>query len=195
MRTAISAAFLIALAALAADKKVFPGQAGNDNIELTGTLMVDPAEIRQAVGSELEPGIVVARVKVTNKTGDPLRFGPADFTLVSRKDGDRGDALAPAQLAGGSALIVKRDNSAREWAQQTNERGFTGVAGMTKNDKPRDEALVTALKSKELPDQETKPNASIEGLVYFSMQSAKLKTKDLALNYKGTGGRLTMEFK
>lgn len=195
MKTVISTVFLIALTALAADKKAFPGQAGNDNIELTGTVMVDPAEIREAVGSELGPGIVVARVKVSNKTGDPLRFGPGDFTLVSRKDGDRGDALAPAQLGGGSALIVKRDNASREWAQQTNERGFTGVAGMTKGDKPRDEALVTALKSKELPDQETKPNASIEGLMYFSMQSAKLKTKDLALIYKGTGGRLTMEFK
>ena len=186
---------LIALTVLAADKKAFPGQAGNDNIELTGALITDPAEIRQAVGSDLGPGIVVARVKATNKTGEAMRIGPDNFTLVSRKDGDRGDALAPGQLAGGSALIVKRDRAGRDYAQQTNQPGFTGVGGMSKTDQPQDTALLAALKSKEMPDRETKANGAIEGLVYFSMESAKLKSKDLALIYKGPGGHLTMEFK
>ena len=49
MKVAAAIAFL-AVTALAADKKAFPGQAGNDNIELTGTLMIDPAEIRQGGG-------------------------------------------------------------------------------------------------------------------------------------------------
>ena len=192
---ATAAVFLSALTILAADKKAFPGQAGNDNIDLTGTLMLDPTEIRQAVGSDLGPGVVVARVKASNKTGEAIRIGPDDFTLVSRKDGDRSDALAPGQLAGGSALIVKRNTAGRDWAQQSNQPGFTGVAGMSKADKPKDDALLAALKSKELPDQETKANDSIEGLVYFSMEGAKLKSKDMALIYKGPGGRLSMEFK
>jgi hypothetical protein len=118
-----------------------------------------------------------------------------NFALVSRKDGDRGDALAPAQLTGGSALIVKRDKAGRDYAQQTNQPGFTGVGGMTKSDKPKDETLLATLKSKEMPDEETKANGSVEGLVYFSMESAKLKSKDVALLYKGPGGHLTMEFK
>ena len=67
--------FLLTLAAVAADKKAFPGQAGNDNIELTGTLIMDPAEIHQAVGSDLDAGVVVARIKASNKTGDPMRIG------------------------------------------------------------------------------------------------------------------------
>jgi hypothetical protein len=180
---------------MAADKKAFPGQAGNDNIELTGTLLLDAAQIREAVGSDLGPGIVVARVKASNKTGDPMRIGPDDFSLLSRKNGDRGDALAPGELAGGSALIVKRDQAARGYAHITNQPGFTGVGGMSKADKPVDEALLAVLKSKEMPDQETKPNAAVEGLLYFSMESAKLKIKDLALTYKGPGGRLSMEFK
>jgi hypothetical protein len=187
--------FLFVLAAVAADKKAFLGQAGNDNIELAGTLIMSSADIQQAVGSDLGPGIVVARVKASNKTGDPLRIGPDDFTLVSRKDGDRGGALAPGQLAGGSALIVKRDHAGRDWAQQTNQPGFTGVGGMTKTDKPVDTTLLETLKTKELPDQETKSNGSIEGLVYFSLDSAKLKSKDVALIYQGPGGHLTMEFK
>ncbi len=186
---------LSTMTARAGDKKAFPGQAGNDNIELTGTLLMDPAEIRDAVGSDLEPGVVVARVKATNKTGDPMRIGPDDFSLLSHKNGDRGDSLAPAELTGGSALIVKRDREARGWAHITNQPGFTGVGGMSKTDKPVDQALLATLKSKQMPDQETKPNGSVEGLLYFSMESAKLKIKDLALTYKGAGGRLSMEFK
>jgi hypothetical protein len=191
----VAVIFLFALVALAADKKAFPGQAGNDNIELTGALLMDPAEIHQALGADLDPGIIVARVKASNKTGDPMRIGPDDFVLVSRKNGDRGGALAPGQLAGGSALIVKRDHAGRDWAQQTNQPGFTGVGGMTKTDKPVDSTLLETLKSKQLPDKETKANGSIEGLVYFSMDSAKLKSKDIALIYQGPGGHLTMEFK
>ena len=188
-------ALALAITALAADKKAFPGQAGNDNIELTAAVMIDAAEIRQAVGSDLGPGFVVARVKATNKTDAAMRIGPADFALVSRKDGDRGDALAPGQLAGGSALIVKRDQSGRDWAQQTNKPGFTGVSGVSKTDKPQDDALLATLKAKELADLETKPNGSIEGLLYFSMENPKMKSKDLALLYKGPGGHLTVEFK
>jgi hypothetical protein len=90
---------------------------------------------------------------------------------------------------------VKRDKAARGWAQITNQPGFTGVGGMTKTEKPVDEALLATLKSKEMPDEETKPNASVEGLLYFSMESAKLKLKDLVLTYKGSGGHLSMEFK
>ena len=186
---------LSTMTAMAADKKAFPGQAGNDNVELTGTLLIDAAQIREAVGSDLGPGIVVARVKVSNKTGEPIRIGPDDFSLLSHKNGDRGDSLAPGELAGGSALIVKRDTAARGWAQITNQPGFTGVGGMSKADKPVDQALLAALKSKQMPDQETKPNESVEGLLYFSMETAKLKLKDLALTYKGAGGRLSMEFK
>jgi len=190
-----AAALTLAVAALAADKKAFPGQAGNDNIELIATVMIDASEIRQTVGSDLGPGYVVVRVKASNKTDEAMRFGPADFTLVSRKDGDRADALAPGQLAGGSALVVKRDQSGRDWAQQTNKPGFTGVSGVTKTDKPQDDALLATLKTKELPDQETKPNGSLDGLLYFSMENPKMRSKDLALLYKGPGGHLTLEFK
>ena len=185
---------LAAIPALA-DKKFFPGQAGNDNIELTASVMIDPAEIQQAVGSDLGPGIVVMRVKATNKTGDPMRVGPADFVAISRKDGDRGDALAPGQLAGGSTLVVKRDRSGRDYAQQSNQPGFTGVQGVSKADKPMDTELLATLKSKELPDQEAKPGGSLEGLVYFSLETRKLRTKDVSLLYKGPAGRLTIDFK
>src|SRR4029079_3034583 len=102
MKATATVVVLCALAAMAADKKAFPGQAGNDNIELTGTLLLDAAQIREEVVSALGPGIVVARVKASNKTGDPMRIGPDDFSLLSRKNGDRRDALRAGDLAGGS---------------------------------------------------------------------------------------------
>ena len=185
----------LTVSAFAADKKAFPGQAGNDNIELASTIFMTTPEIQPLVGADLGAGFLVARVKATNKTGEVMRVGPADFALVSRKDGDRGDALAPGQIAGGSALVVKREQGGRDWAQQTNKPGFTGVAGLAKTEKPKDDVLLATLKSKELADQELKANQSFEGLLYFSMESSKLKAKDVGLLYHGAGGHLTINFK
>jgi hypothetical protein len=188
------ALILIIAAAAPADQKYFPGQAGNDNIEIRAEMWIDAAQIKEAVGAELGEGYVVARATITNKTGEAMRVNPSDFTTVSRKDGDRGDALAPGQLAGGSALVLKTNHAGREWAQQTNSPGWLGVSG-TKTEKPKDGTLLATLTTKQFPDQDLKPNESASGLLYFSIQTKKLKTKDLALLYKGPGGHLSVEFK
>jgi hypothetical protein len=151
--------------------------------------MLEPSDRHEALGAELEFGYVIVRVKVSSK-GDTLRVSPDDFTLLSRKNGDRADALAPAQIASKSALTVRRDTRGREWAQQTNQPGFTGIAGIKRED---DAALLAALKAKILADGETKDSA--EGLIYFGLDAAKLKAKDLTLLYKGAGGRITIDFK
>jgi hypothetical protein len=209
---------LAAVTTLAADKKGYPGQAGNDNIELVGSVITDHEEIRQALGADLGEGFVLVRVKATPKTDESMRIGPSDFVLISRKDGDREEAMAPAQITSHSALVVKQDRSGRDWAQQTNRPGWTGIGGISRSAGPRkgaeekkddakddpkatsadntasDDALLAALTAKQLPDKDTK--GSIEGLLYFSMESSKIKkSKDLSLLYKGSGGRLTMDFK
>jgi hypothetical protein len=209
---------LAAVTALAADKKGYPGQAGNDNLELVGSVITDHEEIRQALGAELGEGFVLVRVKVTPKTDESMRIGPSDFVLISRKDGDREEAMAPAQITSHSALTIKQDRSGRDWAQQTNRPGWTGIGGISRTAGPRksaeekkadakdepkvtpaentanDDALLAVLTAKQLPDKDTK--GSIEGLLYFSMESSKIKkSKDLSLLYKGSGGRLTMDFK
>jgi len=209
---------LAAVTVLAADKKGYPGQAGNDNIELVGSVITDPEEIRQALGAELGEGFVLVRVKATPKTDEAMRIGPDDFVLISRRDGDREEAMSPALITSHSALVLKQDHSGRDYAQQTNRPGWTGIGGITRTAGPRksaeekktdakdepksapagdaanDDALLAALTAKQLPDKETK--GSIEGLLYFSMESAKIKkSKDLSLLYKGSGGRLTMDFR
>ena len=177
----------------ASERKPFEARGSNERLEVDATLLLEPSDMHDALGADLESGYTIVRVKVTPK-GDPLRVTPDDFTLLSRKDGDRAEALAPAQIVSKSALTVKRDTRGREWAQQTNQPGFSGIAGIKRDGAREDDAaLLAALKAKILPDRETKD--AVEGLVYFALQTAKLKAKDLSLLYKGAGGRITIDFK
>jgi hypothetical protein len=201
-----------ALVALAADKKPLPNQAGNDDVDLTGALMTERQEIRDALGAELGPGYFVVRVKVMPKTDMPLRVSPDDFTLISRKDGDRSPALEPTQIAGQGALVVHpaaeqpggdgtRTNGPI-WGGVSVRGGNSGAKKQSKegdgpeakidNSVPEKGSLLAALKEKILADKETK--TPVEGLLYFALQG-KLKPKDVSLIYKGPSGKLVMEFK
>lgn len=200
---------LAAAAAAAADKKPLPNQAGNDDVDLTGSLMMDRPEIHDALGAELGPGYIVVRVKVMPKTDMPLRVSADDFTLISRKDGDRSPALEPTQIAGQGALVV---HPAAEQpggdGTRTNGPIWGGVSvragksqpkkdsdapeAKTDNSVPEQGSLLAALKEKILPDKETK--TPVEGLLYFAL-NGKLKPKDVSLIYKGPAGKLVMDFK
>lgn len=198
----------------AADIKPLPNQAGNDNVELVGTLIMDRQDIQQAIGGDLGAGYLVVRIKCTPKNEESLRISLDDFTLISRKDGERSPAFSPTQIAGAGALVVKP--AAKQPGgdgTRTNGPIWGGVsiggvrgpaAGTGTNNKPGavdakiddsipENPILPLLKQKVLPDTETKD--SVEGLLYFSMEGTKLKPKDLSLIYKGTGGRLVMEFK
>jgi hypothetical protein len=209
-----SLAVFVTVLAFAGDKKPLPGQAGNDDIELVGHMMVDREEIKQALGADLGAGYVAVRMKVTPKTEKPLRISPDDFTIVSRKDGQRSEALSPGQIAGKGALVVKASpNQPGGYGTTTNGPIWGGIGGTvgggrrgrgnspaadkdaepqteTKSDE-KDNPLLEVLKSKELPDQESLEPA--EGLLYFPIDG-KIKPKDLAVIYKGPAGKLVMEF-
>ena len=205
--------FLVSLLAAAGDRKPLPGQAGNDDIELVASAVVDRADVTQAVGEELGTGYVVVRMKVTPKTEKPLRISPDDFTIVCRKDGQRSVALSPGQIAGTGALIVKAaPNQPGGAGTSTNGPiwGGVGIGGMgtrrpansadggepkmedsAKSKDGKDSPLLAALKAKILPDKESLE--PVEGLLYFPIDG-KLKPSDLAVLYKGPAGRLTIEF-
>jgi hypothetical protein len=207
--------FVVSLLAAAADRKPLPGQAGNDDIELVASVIVDRAEVTQAVGEELGDGYVVVRMKVTPKTEKPVRISPDDFTIVCRKDGQRSVALSPGQIAGTGALIVKAAANQPGGAGTTTNGpiwGGVGIGGMgtkrpansaggdggepkmedsAKSKDGKDSPLLAALKAKILPDKESLE--PVEGLLYFPIDG-KLKPSDLAVLYKGPAGRLTMEF-
>lgn len=205
--------FLVSLLAPAADRKPLPGQAGNDDIELVASAIVDRADVTRAVGKELGTGYVVVRMKVTPKTEKPLRISPDDFTIVCRKDGQRSVALSPGQIAGTGALIVKAAPNQPGGAGTTTNGpiwGGVGIGGMGtrrpanssdgaepkmedsgKSKDGKDSPLLAALKAKILPDKESLE--PVEGLLYFPIDG-KLKPSDLAVLYKGPAGRLTIEF-
>jgi hypothetical protein len=202
----------VALAAFAAEPKTLPNQAGNDDVDLAGTALVDQKDIHQALGMDLEAGFVVVRIKVIPRAGHSILVSLDDFTLISRKDGDRNGALAPSQIAGTSVLVVAPGRGGGTRVGRTNPLGGLSIPGVSSGGggvgtggtrsgeadahvetKDADNnPLLDALAVKGLPERETKQ--PVEGLLYFSMEG-KVKPKDLALVYKSPFGRLEMEFK
>jgi hypothetical protein len=176
--------------ATAADLKSLPNQAGNGNIDLAGTVFIDSKDIQQVLGTTLDPGYIVVRIKVEPRMLQAIRISADDFTLVSRKDGERSEALLPSQI-GGSANLVLRS--------KTTHYGSAGVASTSVNvapaetkTAPEESPSTKLLESKMLHDVETKD--PVEGLLYFLL-AGKNKPKDLGLLYKGPAGRLAMDFK
>jgi hypothetical protein len=191
------------LLCFAGDRKQLPGQAGNDDVDLEGSVILGHDEVTSAVGGDIGEGYVVVRMKVTPKGDKPLRIGPDDFTMISRKDGQRSMALAPSEIAGKGALVVKRG---------TADGGKTGlyaggiggglgsspgtvqrdvIKGTQIDDNAKANPALASLTEKVLPDKESK--TPVEGLLYFSI-NGKLKPKDIGLVYKGAAGKLIMEF-
>jgi len=198
---------LCALAAFASDEKQLPNQAGNDNLDLQGTVLIAPADMRQALGgTDMQPGYLIVRIKATPKTPGALRLSPDDFTLLSRKDGQRSPAQTPHQVAGGgSVLVVRRANEQPRgdgttvngpvWAGVSVKRKSTvetDSAPQVKDDGATDSPLIQSLTEKGLPDKEIK--TPVEGLLYFGMDG-KLKAKDLSLIYTGPAGKMVIDFR
>ena len=200
----------------AADKKsTGPVEATNEDLTFTGTVLMEKAEIDQALGGELPDGLVLFRVKATPRGAKPLRVSPDDFTLLSRKDGERCPALAPSQIAGRASITVKAaEHQMNSWGTPvTNGPVWAGIGKSQPRQAPEakksgdeptatpetptdqkesDARLLALLKSKSLPEGETtKP---VEGLVYFRMDG-KNKLKDLSILYKGDAGRMVADFK
>jgi hypothetical protein len=194
---------ILGLACFAGERKQLPGQAGNDEVDLEGSVILNHDEITNAIGSDIGEGYVVVRMKVIPKGDTPLRVGPDDFTMLCRKDGQRSTALAPSEIAGKGAMIVKHgtaDGSKSSWGVGGLGAGVGSSPGTVQrdvikgtqiDDNAKESPALGALTAKILPDKETK--TPIEGLLYFSI-SGKLKPKDLGLVYKGSAGKLVMEF-
>jgi hypothetical protein len=185
------------------ERKQLPGQAGNDDVDLEASLIINHDEITNAIGSDLGEGYVLAHVKVIPKGDKPLHIGPDDFTMISRKDGQRSMAMSPSEIAGKGALVVKHgtaDGGKTGWSAGGIGAGLGSspgtvqrdvIKGTQLDDNAKESPALAALTAKILPDKEIK--TPVEGLLYFSI-SGKLKPKDLAIVYKGDAGKLVMEF-
>lgn len=174
-----------------------PGQATNDNIELTATVLLDRDDVHDALGEDPGPDYVIVKMKAVSKTGKPLRISPDDFTLISRKDGQRSSSLTPTQIAGKGALIVKSatlSDGAHGLGASPGTARLSAPTGVTvvEDGKPSEGPLLDALKAKIMQERET--DEPVEGLLYFTMEG-KLKPKDVSIIYKGPAGKVVMDFK
>jgi len=187
----ISAMFLGA--ASAADIKSLPNQAGNGNIDLAGKVFIENNDIQQLLGAPMDPGYIVVRIKVEPRMLQAIRISADDFTLVSRKDGERSDALMPSQIGAAANLILKSKTTyAGSPGVSSTAVGVTPASKQGASDNRDNSALIKILESRMLADTETKE--PVEGLLYFLLEG-KNKVKDLGLLYKGPAGRLAMDFK
>lgn len=216
---------LLAVAAFAADKKSGPAEASGDDLRFSATVILDRAEIQQALGADLGDGFVVLHVKVTPKGDKPVRLSPDDFTLLSRKDGERCPALTPSQIAGRGSITVKAA------AEQPNSWGnrvsagtiWSGVGPQIRrqpdNDKKAGDKTGEKDSDKDAKSGETAsaapeggqqnsllaalkakslPDDQIKGPVeglLYFRMDGKNKVKDLSVLYKGAGDRLVADFK
>ena len=207
-------AYILFCAALvyAGDQRPVTKEAGNDRLDLQGTALMSKPDIRDALGGNdlagpnVDPNTIVVRIKVTPKTPKPLRVGPDDFTLLSRKDGQRSPALAPNQVAGGGSVLVVRPAQQQPvgdgiavggpvWGGVSTRRTSSSDAGgspTVKRGDASDSPIVAVLARYILPDKEIKE--PVEGLLYFSID-AKLKPNDLSLIYEGEAGKVIVDFK
>jgi len=210
--------FVIALAAsvaLQAAKKntVATAKAENEDVMLTVTLHIDPADIKELIGSDLGGHHMVAEVNVEPKFGKDILLDRDDFQLRTDKDGEKAKPYAGSQIAGTGALII----GTVERNEGVASPGWTGTrvpvvrgGGASKSDPDKDkdtdktaeEKTAPPADEKENPLKKTldarilpegKTNEPVHGLLYFPME--KQKMKDLELTYGGKENLIRLRFK
>jgi hypothetical protein len=205
--------FVVALAAVltlsGAKKNVATSKAENQDLMLTVTLHIDPADIKEIIGDDLGGHYIVAEVNVEPKFGKDIVVDHDDFVLRTDRDGERSKPYAASQIAGSGALIVSHvdgQGAASPGWQNTKvpvirPPGPTGigsggdvdtsVAKATPQTDKKESPLKKVLESKVLPQGKTKE--PVRGLLYFPLE--KQKMKDLELVYGGQENRIRLRFK
>jgi hypothetical protein len=210
---ALALAASLALHAAAKKNTVATAKAENEDLMLTVTLHIDPADIKDMIGSDLGGHYMVAEVNVEPKYGKDILLDRDDFQLRTDKDGEKAHPYAGSQIAGTGALII----GTVEHNEGVASPGWTGTrvpivrgGGAKKKvedsdkDKDKDAAakeepkpeekenpLKKTLDTKILPEGKT--DKPVHGLLYFPMEKQKLK--DLELTYGGKENRIRLRFK
>ena len=185
-----------ALMLTAAEKKIVGTARGeNQDFILHVTLYLDPASVKELIGTDLDGHFILADVKVEPKYGKEIAIDRDDFVLRTDKDGEKTTPFAPSQIAGRETLVVSQKKMGGGEgsplylgrAPDVNSSAVVKDAGS-----PADSALEKVLTEKVLPEKKTDQPTS--GLLYFSME--KQKMKDMELTYGGRGeNRIALRFK
>jgi hypothetical protein len=215
-------AVVLSVALHAAGKKgtVATAKAENEDLTLTVTLHIDPADIKELIGNDLGGHYMVAEVKVEPKFDKDILLDRDDFQLRTDKDGEKAKPYSGSQIAGTGALIigevdrnegvaspgwtgtrvpiVRRGGAARKDSDKDKDadkdKDKDGEKDAAKAEPPADEKenpLKKTLDAKVLPEGKT--NQPVQGLLYFPME--KQKMKDLELTYGSKENLIRLRFK
>jgi len=204
----IAVALAAVLSVGAAKKNVATSKAENEDLILTVTMHIDPADIKEVIGEDLGGHYIVAEVNVEPKFGKDVVVDHDDFVLRTDKDGERSRPYAPSQIAGSGALIISHvqgqapspgwQNTQVPVVRPPGPSGIgsggdvdTSAAKATPEADKKENPLKKVLDSKVLPQGKTKE--PIKGLLYFPLE--KQKMKDLELVYGGQENRIRLRFK
>jgi hypothetical protein len=217
VRYLILTAVLATLAA--AEKHTGPVSSEDEFLVVTGSAVPDRQSVIKTIGRDPGMDLIIVDVNLAPRGENKIAVNFDDFTLISRKDGQRSQPLAPAQIAGKGALVVAQGGTGGGGGMFSGSRGpiwggapGTGTrpkrvggdgesgavagptetkAAVTTGEKDKDNPLLALLKEKALPQVET--NQPVTGLLYFFLEG-KHKLKDLELMYKSPAGRLILDF-
>jgi hypothetical protein len=207
-----AAALLLAgclLLPAAADKTVASATGENDDVVLTVTLHLDPADIKQMVDSDLGGHFVLAEVGVAPKYGKEVAVLRDDFVLLDTDHNDRSKPFAANQIVG-PAVIIQRgpdDDTRKKPRQRPRLTGPFGLGGggqtadtarndpsqvkVHEEDGPKDSPLEKALAARMVPEGKTAKPAG--GLLFFALEKPRMK--DLQLTYGGKESRIVLRFR
>jgi hypothetical protein len=208
----VSAALLFAAGlAFGAKKVISPNtNASNEQVDIVASIVLDEDTVKQKIGADPGKGIVLLEVRVIPKTDQPVQVSPDDFILLAHDDGERSKPFAPEELAGQGAMVISHSEEKAKKTGTSFGMGGMVVGGgggggnispgnpipKTTNtrmdDKNKGDAqLLQALKAKQFPTMEAKDEVS--GYLYFPLDG-KHKLKNLAVLYRGSAGKLNLEF-
>jgi hypothetical protein len=203
VRTILAVA-LLAGPLLAADKKLPIEETSNDLLKVSANAILDRDQIKQELGYDLGPDIVVLHVTLHTVSDKPVQVSHDDFLLISDKDGQRSQPYEPGQIAGADSLTVTptgtKQNARRPGLTIGGFGGGIGTGSATPTNDVKVQAqhddkanpLLAVLAEKILPEKELADTVS--GLLYFQIVG-KVKPKDLELHYKGPAGKMALRFK
>lgn len=216
---ALSAALLLA------DKKpeeprVSSSRGASDRAEILATVHANPEAVKRVLGNDMKGYIMVVEVELKPRTEDGVRVDRDDFELLMTDDGQKSKPYSPSQLVGKGHLVIKAvqgpssgiqgQNNGPIWGGLggTRPRMGPGNGGMVGNgrgtgpvvnqtsegeeSKGPEDPMKQTLEEKELPQKQTAE--PVKGLLYFPIDG-KHKTKNIILLYRGTAGRIDVEFK
>jgi hypothetical protein len=202
------AALACACLAFSATKPAPSAKTGNARLEMTAALYVDRAAIKELLGSDLDGYYVVIDVRLAPKTDEKFQVSRDDFELRTDRDGERSKPFAPSQIAGRSALVIKRTSDGGGIGAENGGPRFGGMgmggggmgssggvsrnSGVSVGPKGKVDPLLAALEEKVLPEKES--DEPLSGLLFFPMEP-KQKAKDLELTYSGTGSKMLVRFR